>query len=140
MAIFELKGVDYLRKHLKLILSSNFENFEKYYVYVQNFLSSLLFVEFYLLLDRLGYRSAGYEISFAEVLSRMYPLEFSLVHLIQRVKNIEGATVFNRSRKSRESSGYFLGTSLQMIYVIISESMYDQQSKRRQNFTDVGHI
>ena len=52
MAIIELRGVDYLGKHLKLILSSNFENFEKYYVYVQNFLSNLLFVKFYLLLDR----------------------------------------------------------------------------------------
>ena len=45
MAIFELSGVDYLRKHLSLTLSRNFEFFEKYYVCVQNFLSNLLFVE-----------------------------------------------------------------------------------------------
>ena len=45
MASFELRRVDYLRKHLKITLSSNFENFEKYHVCVQNFLSNLLFVE-----------------------------------------------------------------------------------------------
>ena len=37
MAIFELSGVDYLRKQLKLTLSRNFEISEKYYVCVLNF-------------------------------------------------------------------------------------------------------
>ena len=55
MAIFELRRVDYLRKHLKITLSSNFENFEKYYVCVQNFLSNLLFVEKECGLDRSRY-------------------------------------------------------------------------------------
>ena len=45
MTISELSGVDYLRKHVKLTLSSDLEFFEKYYVCVQNFLSNLLFVE-----------------------------------------------------------------------------------------------
>ena len=37
MTIFELSGVDYLGKHLKLTLSRKFEIFEKYYVCVLNF-------------------------------------------------------------------------------------------------------
>ena len=54
-AIFELRGVDYLRKHPKFILSINFENFDKYYVCVQNFLSNLLSVEKECGLDRSRY-------------------------------------------------------------------------------------
>ena len=45
MAIFELSGVDYLRKHPKLTISRNFANFEKYYVCVLKFLPNLPFVE-----------------------------------------------------------------------------------------------
>ena len=84
MAIFEPSGVDFLKKQLKLTLLHNFENFEKYYVYVQNFLSSLLFVEFYLLLDRSRYRSTGYEISYAKTLSRKYPFDFFLITVVRR--------------------------------------------------------
>ena len=37
-AIYELSGIDYLKEHLKLTLSRDFEIFEKYYVCVLNLL------------------------------------------------------------------------------------------------------
>ena len=37
MVIFELSGVDYLGMYLKITISGNFENSDKYYFCVQNF-------------------------------------------------------------------------------------------------------
>ena len=37
MVIFELSGVDFLEKYLKITISSKFENFEKYYTCMLNF-------------------------------------------------------------------------------------------------------
>ena len=65
--------------------SCNYSEIDNFYLLVKilclcvKILPKMVFVEFYLLLDRTRYRSTGFKINSAEGLSRRYPTDFSLI-------------------------------------------------------------